>query len=60
MTSDLNNLSNFIPYDDHDILNIDNDTDMQILHIDSFSFRLTTHSIFLQDILHVPPSQKIY
>jgi hypothetical protein len=58
VTSDLNNLSNFIPYDDHDILNIDNDIDMQILHIDSSSFRLTTHSIFLQDILHVPSFTK--
>jgi GAG-pre-integrase domain len=54
ITSDLNNLSNFIPYDGQDSLHIGNGTDMHILHLDSSNLNIANHSLALQNVLHVP------
>jgi hypothetical protein len=58
VTSDLNNLTNYVPYDDNDTLHIGNGTDMKILSIRSSPLSIANTSILLQDILHVPLSTK--
>jgi hypothetical protein len=58
MTSDLNNLSTYTPYDGHDTLRIGNGAGMQILNISSSIIHVATHTIVLCDILHVPSFTK--
>lgn len=58
VTSNLNNLSSYIPYTGLDSLQIGNGTGMKIHHIGSSSFQFDTCTIYLHDILHVPSFTK--
>ncbi|KAJ4761435.1 hypothetical protein LUZ62_071810 [Rhynchospora pubera] len=58
VTSDLNNLSSFFPYQGSDNLQIGNGMGLSISHVGSTSFTLSNCSIQLNDILHVPNFSK--
>jgi gag-polypeptide of LTR copia-type len=58
VTSDLNNISTFIPYEGFENLHIGNGTGMKILHIGSSILTFPTRSVVLNDILHVPQFTK--
>ncbi|KAJ4758161.1 polyprotein [Rhynchospora pubera] len=54
ITSDINNLSSFVPYDGMDRLQIGDGNGMSISHIGSFTIHVGTVSIILNDVLLVP------
>lgn len=58
VTSDLNNLSNFVPYEGFNELHIGNGTGMKILNIGSLSISIANTTIHLKNILHVPSFTK--
>jgi hypothetical protein len=51
---DLHNLSSFYNYEGNDTLQIGNDIRLQITHIGSITLSLSSSSLFLTNILHVP------
>ncbi|KAJ1700890.1 hypothetical protein LUZ63_000669 [Rhynchospora breviuscula] len=58
VTSDINNLSNFIPYDGMDKLQIGDGKGMTILHIGSTTLQFGSCDIVLKEVLHVPAFTK--
>lgn len=58
VTNDLNNLNAFFQYDGTNTLQIGNGAGLPIHHIGSTSFSLSSHSISITNILHVPQFSK--
>ncbi|KAJ4755031.1 hypothetical protein LUZ62_089436 [Rhynchospora pubera] len=58
VTSDLNNLSSFVPYEGLDRLQIGDGKGMNILHIGNVCLSLGNTSVILHEVLHVPTFTK--